>query len=143
MVIGADVWWFPNRRSQNQTMSGIPTQRAFVEPTRVEDPIILEGRLRALVRSFASLDAVNLLELFESRLRFMRSVPHSHESRFPRDFGRSGGQQRSQDSERLEVALGARPPRGGTVPRKKLEGRLKQFQEGDWLSFLSQSSASS
>ena len=28
-----------------------------------------------------------------------------------------------------------RPPRGGTVPRKKLEGRLKQFQEGDWLSF--------
>ena len=36
-----------------------------------------------------------------------------------------------------------RPPRGGTVPRKKLEGRLKQFQEGDWLSLLSQSSASS
>ena len=36
-----------------------------------------------------------------------------------------------------------RPPRGGTVPRKKLEGRLKQFQEGDWLSLLSQSSTSS
>ena len=27
-----------------------------------------------------------------------------------------------------------RPPRGGTVPRKKLEARLRQFQEGDWLS---------
>ena len=86
-----------------------------VEPTLVEDPIILEGRLRAPVRSFASLDAVNLSELFESRPRLMRSVPYvlrggfsiSHESRFPGDFGRSGGQQRSQDSERLEVALGA------------------------------------
>ena len=30
-----------------------------VEPTPVEDPIMLEGRLRAIVRSFASLDAVN------------------------------------------------------------------------------------
>ena len=34
------------------------------------------------------------------------------------------------------------PPRGGTVPCKKLEGRLKQLQEGDWLSLMSQSSAS-
>ena len=86
-----------------------------VEATPVEDPIILEGRLRAPVRSFASLDAVNLLELFESRPRLMRSVPHvfrgegsiSFESRFSGDIGRSGGQQRSQDSERLEAALGA------------------------------------
>ena len=38
-----------------------------VEHTPVEDPIILEGRLRAPVRSFASLDAVILSELFESR----------------------------------------------------------------------------
>ena len=36
-----------------------------------------------------------------------------------------------------------RPPRGGTVPRRKLEDRLRQFQEGDWLSLLRQSSASS
>ena len=32
-----------------------------VEPTPVEDPIILDWRLRAPVRSFASLDAVNLV----------------------------------------------------------------------------------
>ena len=47
-----------------------------VEATPMEDPIILEGRLRASVRSVASVDAVNLSELFESRLRLMRSVPH-------------------------------------------------------------------
>ena len=35
-----------------------------------------------------------------------REVSISHESLFPGDIGRSGGQQRSQDSERLEVALG-------------------------------------
>ena len=47
-----------------------------VAETPVEDPIILEWRLRAPVRSFASLDAVNLSELFESRPRLTRSVPH-------------------------------------------------------------------
>ena len=35
------------------------------------------------------------------------------------------------------------PSRGDTVPRKKLEGRFKQFQEVDWLSLLSESSVSS
>ena len=47
-----------------------------VAETPVEDAIILEWRLRAPVRSFASLDAVNLSELFESRPRLMRSVLH-------------------------------------------------------------------
>ena len=97
-------------------MSAIPTQTAsLVHPTSkglMSSPIILEGRLRAPVRSFASLDALNLSELFENRPRLMRSVPHVlrggvHESRFPGDIGRSGGQQRSQDSVRLEVAHGA------------------------------------
>ena len=32
-----------------------------------------------------------------------------------------------------------RPARGGVVPRKKLEGRIRQFQEGDWISLLNDS----
>ena len=32
-----------------------------------------------------------------------------------------------------------RPARGGVVPRKKLEGRIRQFQEGDWISLLNNS----
>ena len=32
-----------------------------------------------------------------------------------------------------------RPSRGGTVSRKKLESRVRQFQEGDWISLLRES----
>ena len=128
-----------------------------VEPTLVEDPIILEGRLRAPMRSFASLDAVNLSELFESRPQLMRSVPHVLQGGFRSAMRvafqeilagvEANSEARTVRGWKLLLVLPRmvlyRPPRGGTVPRKKLEGRLKQFQEGDWLSLLSQSSASS
>ena len=123
-------------------MSGIPSEMHpmsrgdVVEPTTVEDPIILAGRLRALARSFPSLDAVNLSELFESRPLFMRSVPHDLRG------GLSAGRIAFQEI-LAGVEANSEPPRGGTVPRKKLEGRFKQFQEVDWLSLLSESSASS
>ena len=32
-----------------------------------------------------------------------------------------------------------RPARGGVVHRKKLEGRIRQFQEGDWIALLNDS----
>ena len=75
-----------------------------VEPTPVDDPIILEGRLRAPVRSFASLIAVHLSELSTATHAICstcsaRGVSISFESRFPGDSRRSGGQQRSSDSE--------------------------------------------
>ena len=47
-----------------------------VEPTVAEIPVVMEARVRALVRDFASLDAVNLVDLFDHRARVMRSVPH-------------------------------------------------------------------
>ena len=34
-----------------------------------------------------------------------------------------------------------RPGRGGVVPRKKLEVRIRQFQEGEWLDLLNESTA--
>ena len=48
----------------------------FVEPTVAENPIVLEATVRASVRAFAILDAVNLVDLFDHRARVMRSVPH-------------------------------------------------------------------
>ena len=33
-----------------------------------------------------------------------------------------------------------KPARGGAVPKRKLEGRFKQFQDGEWLSLLTESS---
>ena len=40
------------------------------------EPIDVEARVRAPMRSFASLDVLNFSELFESRPRVMGSVPH-------------------------------------------------------------------
>ena len=47
-----------------------------VEHTVAENPVVLDARVRAPVRTFASLDAVNLVDLFDHRARVMRSVPH-------------------------------------------------------------------
>ena len=48
----------------------------ILEPTVVETPVAMEPRVRAPVRAFASLDAVDLSDLFERRAKVMRSVPH-------------------------------------------------------------------
>ena len=47
-----------------------------VEPTVAEIPVVMEARVRAPIRAFTSLDAVNLVDLFDHRARVMRSVPH-------------------------------------------------------------------
>ena len=106
-----------------------------VAETPVEDPTILEWRLRAPVRSFASLDAVNLSELFESRPRLMRSVPHVLRGRFRSAFRvafqeilagvEANSEGRTVRGWKLLLVLPRmllyRPPRGGTVPRRKLD----------------------
>ena len=45
-----------------------------LEPTVVETPVSMEARVRAPARAFASFDAVNFTDLFESRANVMRSV---------------------------------------------------------------------
>ena len=58
-----------------------------VEPTVVEIPVSMEARVRAPARAFASFDAVNLTDLFESRAKVMRS------DGLPGDSRGDGGQQ--------------------------------------------------
>ena len=55
---------------------------------------------------------------------------------------------RGQDRAWLETLFGVasrmmlfRPARGGLVSRKKLEARVRQFQEGEWISLLRESVA--
>ena len=49
--------------------------RRFLSPLWDSDPIPIKLRVRAVARVFASLDAVNLNQVFELRARDMRSVP--------------------------------------------------------------------
>ena len=100
----------------------------------------------------SSLDAVDLSDLFERRVK-VRSVPHVLSRAF-RMALRVAGQEILEVMEtnsEVRVVRGwkfflvlprmvlFRPSRGGTVSRKKLESRVRQFQEGDWISLLRES----
>ena len=102
------------------------------------------ARVRAPMRSFASLDVLNLSELFESRPRVMRSVPHILR----------GGFRLALRVACQEILAGvvansaARSVRGWklllVLPRMLLfRPPLRQFQEGDWISLLRESAIAS
>ena len=121
----------------------------ILEPTVVETPVAMEPRVRAPVRAFASLDAVDLSDLFETRAKVMRSVPHVLRRAF-RMALRVACQEIIEGIVRSCLAGSSfwfcrgrmmlfRPSRGGTVSRKKLESRVRQFQEGNWISLLRES----
>ena len=128
-----------------------------VEPTVVENPVVLEARVRAPVRAFASLDAVNLVDLFDHRAMVMRSSPHVLKGAFRMalrvafqeifDGMEANNEVRVVRGWKILLLLPRmllfRPPRGGVVPRKKLESRIRLFQEGEWLSLLRDSAACS
>ena len=82
-----------------------------VEPTVAENPVVLEARVRAPVRAFASLDAVNFVDLFNHRAIVMRSVPNvlNSEVRVVRGW---------KLFLLLPRMLLFRPPRGGVVPER-------------------------
>ena len=99
------------------------------------------------LRAFESLDAVNLVDLFDHRARVMRSVPHVLKGAFRMalrvafqeifDGTEANNEARVVRGWKLFLLLPRmllfRPPRGGVVPRKKLESRIRLFQEGEWL----------
>ena len=117
--------------------------KEVVETTVAEIPVVMEARVRAPVRAFASLDAVNLVDLFDDRARVMRSVPHVLKGAFRMalrvafqeifDGTEANSEARVVRGWKLFLLLPRmllfRPLRGGVVPRKKLESRIRQFQE--------------
>ena len=125
----------------------------ILEPTVVQTPVEMEPRVRAPVRAFASLDAVDFSELFERRAKVMRSVPHVLEGAFRMALRvacheilegmEANSEVRVVRGWKLFLVLPRmmlfRPSRGRTVSRKKLESRVRQFQEGDWILLLRES----
>ena len=124
-----------------------------VAPTEVRSPLNMEPRVRAPLRAFTSLDAVCLTDTFEQRARVMRSVPFVMRGAF-RSALRIALQEIVHGAEAhcevrtvrgwkllllLPRMLIYRGHRGGPIPRKQLETRLRQFENGDWHTLLSDS----
>ena len=126
-----------------------------VAPTVEEAPVPMDVRVWAPVRAFTSLDAINLTHLFEHGARLMQSVPHVIRGAFRMalrvacqeilDGMEANSEVRTVRGWKLLLLLPRmmlfRPNRGGPVSRKKLESRVRQFQEGDWISLLRESVA--
>ena len=125
------------------------------EPMAPTEPVGVDFRGRPPVRAFASLDSVNLVEVFSRRAHVMRAVPMVFRGEF-RSALRFAMQEivdgaRSEDPVRCTRAwklffllprmLLFRPVRRGLVPRTKLEERFRQFQSGDWTSLLLETAA--
>ena len=132
--------------------SGVEVEDVL-EPLPVQ-PVIFEAGVRAPTRAFASLDAVDLSDVFASRPRVMRAVPAVIRGAF-RAAVRVALQEIVSGEEAnnnlrivrawklfllLPRMLLLKPARGRAVPKRKLEGRFKQFQDGEWLSLLTESS---
>ena len=64
--------------SDTDTVGGVSDAEVteVVEPTVAEVQVLMDARVRAPVRAFTSLDAINLTDLFEHRPKLMQSVPH-------------------------------------------------------------------
>ena len=120
-----------------------------VAPT---EPVVVDCRVRPLVRAFASLDTVNLEEVFSRRSHVVHSVPTVIRGAF-RSALRCAMKEivvgaTSEDSARcarawklfllLPRTLLFRSVRGGLVPWTKLESRFRQFQLAGWISLLSE-----
>ena len=69
--------------SDTDTVCGVSDTEIteIVEPTVEEVPVPMDARVRAPVRAFTSLDAINLTDLFEHRAKLMQSVLHTVERR--------------------------------------------------------------
>ena len=110
-------------------------------------------RARAVAVGMASLDGLDLHAIFRRRAVVMRTVPTFLKGVFTAAFRVAFDEciaARAHGDETWEVRawklflliprmLLHRPPRGGLVPRKRLEERLRSFEAGEWESLVLQS----
>ena len=113
-------------------------------------PIPAQHRIFGPQHAIASLDTVNLVEMFSSRARVMQSVKWVLRGAFRTALKVAmqeilDGTEANSD---LRVTRGwnlffllprmilFRPHRGGNVPRKQLESQIVAFKEGRWMELL-------
>ena len=103
--------------------------------------------------AFMSLDVLELNLMFEGQANVMRSVPFVKRGAF-RGALRLAMNEAVLAREQNDVPceerawklffllpriLLTRPPRGGKIPPKQLEGRMQRFSEGRWLELVAES----
>ena len=112
-------------------------------------PVDIDVRARAIAVGMASLDMVDMREVFRRRAVVMRTVPvflrgafkAASRSLWKKDFWEK--QMVIQRAWKLFMLLPRmilfRPRRGGKVPRKELGERCQAFARGDWVHLVRQS----
>ena len=116
------------------------------EATPVEVPPMIERPVRGLQGAFASLDGVDLKDRFKFRACVMRTVLYFMKGAFRLGLRAALEEVLAGFTQRSDVRMARgwklfmllprmmlhKPPRGGGVPRKKLEERVQLFQNGQW-----------
>ena len=122
--------------SDTDTVGGVSDAEVteVVEPTVEEVPVPMDARVRAPVRAFTSLDAINVTDLFEHRAKLMQQCSHSERNVL-------SGDSRWRRTVMSGPCLVGNSLFGSDLimSRKKLEARVRQFQEGEWISLLRES----
>ena len=115
----------------------------------VQDILFVPER-RSMAAGFESLDMVDLERVFEVRALVMKSVPGFMKGAVAGAMKISLEEiRKGQLASNVETTtrgwklfmllprmLLCRPPRGGLIPRKRLEERLAAFNAGDWVNLI-------
>ena len=116
------------------------------------DPVRFEVR-RNYQDAFVRLDEVNVNQIFETRAHVMKSVPFVMRGAFRRalrlamdevlEGWESHSVLRQERGWKLFLLIPrmllSRPPRGGLIPRNKLESRLAAFAADHWIELINAS----
>ena len=144
--------------SDTDTIDGaseVDASEDVVAPSFAEEPIVVEPRSSQMVAPFASLDEVDLTEVFSKRAVVMRSVPRvirgacRNVMRVALEEVARGLDERSETRMTrgwklfllLPRLLLWRPVTGGLVSKKDLELRFRSFQTGQWRELLNTSAS--
>ena len=145
----------PGFEEDTETVDGVSVgdDEGGFAATPVEVPPMIERPVRGLQGAFASLDGVNLKDRFKFRACVMRTVPYVMKGAFRLGLRAALEEVLAGFTQRSDVRMARgwklfmllprmmlhRPPRGGGVPRKKLEERVQLFQNGQWSQLLERS----
>ena len=139
------------REDDREGLSEVEGEEEEFVPERA--PVDIDVRARTIAVGMASLDMVDMHEVFQRRAMVMRTVPVFLKGAFKaalrvaleeRILGEANGDFiKVQRAWKLFMLLPRmilfRPPRGGKVPRKQLEERCQAFARGDWMYLVRQS----
>ena len=129
--------------------SEVETMTEVVEVEPIQDFLFVPQR-RAMSAGFASLDVINLPDVFEVRAAVMKTVPMFMRGAYRAAVKTSLEEIQHMASEVVQIRgwklffllprmLLSRPSRGGLIPRRTLEERLEQFNNGEWVSMVEES----